>query len=117
MCSSRLRKFWMSHSEHCDSPLASTLVWAFSAVADKEGTKCGVKDGGESLTWNFPLPPSQEPGKHRIVTVARLQEPPFPEQGRELGRYVQRPPPCCSSSRQTRGLRHARGRPQRLPHQ
>ncbi|KAG6359238.1 hypothetical protein INS49_012759 [Diaporthe citri] len=26
-----------------------------------------------------------EPGKHRIVTVARLQEPPFPEQGRELG--------------------------------
>ncbi|KAK7722299.1 hypothetical protein SLS64_000836 [Diaporthe eres] len=27
-----------------------------------------------------------ESGKHRITTVARLQEPPCPEQGRELGR-------------------------------
>lgn len=62
-----------------------------------------MRDGRESLTWVLSVPPSQEPGKHSIVTVARLQEPPCPEQGRELGRYVQRASPC-SSSHHTRGF-------------
>lgn len=44
-----------------------------------------MKNGGELLTRVLLLPLSQESGKYRIVTVARLQEPPCPEQGRELG--------------------------------
>lgn len=53
------------------------------------------ESGGESLTWVY-LFLSQEFGKHRLLAVARLQESPVPEQGRELGRYVQHPPPCSS---------------------
>lgn len=44
-------------------------------------------DEGELLT-RILLTRKQKPGKHGVVAVARLQESPFPEQGRELGWYV-----------------------------